>query len=674
MIKVKRKIFIKQDGFKNCGMTCLLMIIQYYGGYIPKTILEEKTKTTRSGTNAYNLIEAAKELGFEAYGMNYKLDMKTPFLPAIFHVVIDNYNHFVVIYEINKEKKYLIVADPASKIKKMSFDEFNKIFTGKILIFYPIRKIVKYQKPKVIPYIKKMIINKKFLICFILSFLTIIISLCFLIFLKQLLNLNKNMLLPILFLVIIKYIVNMIKDHYIISYNKKINSDCNINIYQNILSLPYAFYRNHTTGETISRIQDMDNINSIVGISLLIITDFLIMIFTGIMLYAINKVLFLVSFIISLIYVINYFVYNKKLIIAIEEFKLKKSLYTSYITESIVGFESIKGQNLTDHFIEKFKIKNADYLKSTVNYEKIKANISNQLNLINDIIPITLLTLGSVLISKNLLTLETLVLFYIILTYFLNPIQNLIETSMIFKDIKISLEHILELSVKQKQIPRTSIGNIELNDISFEKNDQKILNKITFKINLKDKIMFIGKSGSGKSTILKLLKQYYQANNILVDKENINNLDFGSKVTYISQNEFLFTDTIMNNITMGKDISEKKLKKVIKICELENIIKRDPLGLNSLIEENGFNFSGGEKQRIILARSLINIQDYLFIDEGLGEMDKNLERRIIKNLFKYYKDKTIIIVSHRLDNIDLFNKVIKLEDDIEVIEKKKGGI
>ena len=167
--------------------------------------------------------------------------------------------------------------------------------------------------------------------------------------------------------------------------------------------------------------------------------------------------------------------------------------------------------------------------------------------------------------------------------------------------------------------------------------------------------MVLGSSGSGKSTLFKILKQNYE---IKRDKVYINGIDINdyklNNIVYVSQNEILFSDTIENNI--GNDIY-----KVSKICLVDEIVKKTQLGYKTLIEENGFNLSGGEKQRIILSRALANPFDILIIDEGLSQVDTNMERVIIKNILKEYQDKTIIFISHRLDNIDLFNQVIKIE-------------
>ena len=138
--------------------------------------------------------------------------------------------------------------------------------------------------------------------------------------------------------------------------------------------------------------------------------------------------------------------------------------------------------------------------------------------------------------------------------------------------------------------------------------------------------------------------------------------DIRKNVTYISQNEQLYNDTIKNNIILDRDVDEKKFIDVCNMVYVNEIVKDNMLSYNYRLEENGANISGGQRQRIILARSLLKNSKIILIDEGLNEIDINLERKILKNIFKYYKEKTIIIVSHRFDNMDLYNRVVKLED------------
>jgi ATP-binding cassette subfamily B protein len=340
------------------------------------------------------------------------------------------------------------------------------------------------------------------------------------------------------------------------------------------------------------------------------------------------------------------------------------------MTEAITGFESVKGQNLESNIISNFKSRNKSFLNTLRNYQKQKNKIYHIRDLTNDFSLILLFTVGIYLENNNLLTYSNFILFYTLFNFFLDPFKNLIEIKYLLDEQKISFKRIMELNTKEEEKEKIESGIIRFKNTTLEKNNWNLKN-INLSIYPKDKIMIIGHSGSGKSTLLKHIKQYYQTNNIYINNQPLKNVSLKEQITYISQNEILFTDTLYNNITMGSNIDNKTLNKIIKICRLNSIIKRNPLGIMMLIEENGFNLSGGDKQRIILARALSQNKNYLFIDEGLGEVDTNLERKILKDLFKYYQDKTILFVTHRLDNMDLFSKVIKFDKEVELIKKEE---
>ena len=176
--------------------------------------------------------------------------------------------------------------------------------------------------------------------------------------------------------------------------------------------------------------------------------------------------------------------------------------------------------------------------------------------------------------------------------------------------------------------------------------------------------MLVGVSGSGKSTLLKIIKKYLKVKNNMIFIDNIDINDYSneafSQISYIAQNELLFTDTIYENIDLYRDIGIREILDASSLCHVNSIFKSD-LGLNSMIEENGFNLSGGERQRIILARTILNNSKIVLIDEGTNQLDVSLERKILKGVFEKYKEKTFIVISHRLDNLDLFNHFVKIE-------------
>ena len=195
------------------------------------------------------------------------------------------------------------------------------------------------------------------------------------------------------------------------------------------------------------------------------------------------------------------------------------------------------------------------------------------------------------------------------------------------------------------------------------------LKDINIDISKGEKVIITGHSGSGKSTLLKILMKFYNdyEGKITINGHNIKAVD--PCISYISQNEKIFSDTIYNNIVLD---NSNDLNKVVELCHLDELIDSN-LGYNKVIEEDGFNISGGQKQRIVLARTLLKDFEILLIDEGMNQIDINLERKILKKIFNVYKDKTIIIVSHRLENLDLFDRLITIEKGIITRNIKKNG-
>ena len=169
--------FVKQEGLKDCGVACLLMIVRYYKGNLSIERLRDLTRTNKNGTSAYNLVNAANQIGFDAHGIKCELsDFNNIVLPCICHVVIDNsYKHFVVVYEVNFEKRYLVVADPGLSIRKMSFEDFNKIWSGVVITLYPNASIPYTKDIKVSEFIFKNVVRFKseLILLILLSFIII---------------------------------------------------------------------------------------------------------------------------------------------------------------------------------------------------------------------------------------------------------------------------------------------------------------------------------------------------------------------------------------------------------------------------------------------------------------------------------------------------------------------
>lgn len=657
------------------------MIINFYGGNLPIDQIRDLTKTDKNGTTAFHIIEACKSIGFNAEGIKTSLEQlnkENLILPCIAHVVIDGkYKHFVVIYKIDFKNKKIIIADPSCSIKKITFSEFQKMWSGVLITLYPLKKLPLTQNISFIDFLLKIIkLHKTFVFNIImLSIFITIFSVISSFYMKNILDaINYNNLTIIfiffLFINIFKILSDFFRNKLLIYLNQKIDLLLTLDTYKKIISLPYNYYHTRTTGDIISRVNDLSIIrNMITKVSLSLFIDLPLALVTFIIFYIINTKLFFISLIIVFIYLLLMIFSKNRITNNINTIQVNKSETMSYMIETINGFETVKSVGNEAQIIDKFEKKYVKFLKNIFKFDNYNNTISILKDLVNAIGYLTIIYVGAKMVTLGNLTFGDLLVFVNLLNYFLEPIKNIIDLNSEIKEAKNSLRRILEL-FKNENKKQTFIDNVKVKEISFNNLSysydykEKQLKNINLKLK-KQKILILGKSGSGKSTLFKLLMRYYEIprNQIIINGYDIN--DYKDDVikqnfSYISQNEILYTDSIYNNLKIDKNITEEQIIEISKKCFIDEFL--NDLGLNMLIEENGYNLSGGQRQRIILARALLKNFEVLIIDEGLSQMDINLERKILKNLFKMYENKMIIVISHRLDNMDLYDRVIELKN------------
>ena len=638
---------VKQNGLKNCGPACLASVISYYGGYVSIDSLETLMHTTKDGTSAYNFIEAARKIGFESYG--YKVDkldeLKCPFIA---HVVISNsYNHFVIVYKIDDK---VLIGDPAFKVRYITKDEFEKIFSHVVITLNPIKKLPNNKPKSLFSYTKGIILKYRYIFIYIivLSLLTGMISLINSLLIRYIIDniyiINKIYLIFIL-VFIIKYLLNWYKNNFIIYLNKKISNYLANGINHSLISLPYIYYKNHRVGEIVSRFNDINTIINFIDDVVISLTIIPMISLFFIFLYLESKLLFKYTMLILLVYVIiNYFI-SLKLKNDINILKAEESSYNSLFIESLNAFESIKGINLEKHITNKLNEKFKSLKKTLCNTLKKYSMKEIVLEIILNMGLIMIIIIGFI----NKITIGSIVSFYLIYEYISSLLTSFMSFIISYKEASIA-----SLRIQELMHPVTSDmvypGLIEYKNVTYKLGDKTILDNINLKILEGEKLIIIGNSGSGKSTLVKALKGYYNIKGIYINGDIVNKkID---NISYISENDYLFEDTIYGNLFCDDD---NKIIKMTNMCHMNK-------NLYTFVEENGFNLSGGEKARIILTRALLKPFDILIIDELLDRLSVDMEKYILKNIFNYFSNKTIIVITHRNDNINLFNHLIKMEN------------
>ncbi len=673
---------IRQRDFKDCGVCSLASIIEYYGGYVSLEKLRLDTKATNEGTTALNIIEASKKYGFDAMGIKVaNLTSDKVSLPAIAHMQGKNgLNHYVVIYKITNDK--VILMDPAKGKVVKSKDDFYEEWSHILLIFHPQRKITVFQKEntligiflKIIMQEQKLfiliIINSIFLIVF-----TIIGSYYFQVMIDAI-NLNYPLIYLKIFvvvfglLVILKLVFGYLRRYFENYLNKNIDCLLNSNFLNHIFNLPLEVITSRTSGEIITRVSELANIkNLFTEIFITCLLDFALMLTSLPLLYSISNKLFLAIFLSLLLYLVvgiitSKIIYQK----AYQNIELEAE-FNNILLENVQMLSSIKNLNVTDNRLSKLETSLSALLYDNFKLGKFWTNENFGKNAIYELGFFIINTWGFYLIFKGKLEITALVTFNTLLGLFLDPIKNCIDSLPKYNFVKATFSKINDfLSLNKEtlgQKEKLSNNKIIIKNLSFSYDSLKsTFNHFNLFIKPGEFVSLKGRSGSGKSTLCKILDKYITnyKGEIIIGNRNIKDLSIATireNITYVGQNEALISGSIKENILLDREIDSKRFTQICNICGIEQIVFKKALRYETSINNDSTNISGGEAQRIILARAILNDFEILILDEALSEVDYQTERKIIKNLKHYFPSKTIIYITHK-NHDQLFDRVIEL--------------
>ena len=695
---------IIQSERNDCGPTCIKMIASYHGVEFSLDTIRDLCETNRSGSTLTGLINSAEKIGFDTRAAKTpfeKLQDHAELFPAILHW---NHNHFVVLFRISRNRYY--VSDPELGICEYNEQEFLSQWIGEdpnmdsqnegvILYLSPsengFSKDLRDSKPlsfldKLSILLSEKIKENKFLFygLFALVLIAIVLEFSLPFFIQGIVDhaiseqsyrLLGLFTISYIFLYLTLKFSEIIREWILIILSMKINISLVSAFMKKLSKLPISYFDTKDTGDIIERIEDHEKVEQ------LVLTGAIFTLFSSIslLLYSIillvyNPWIFLVYLTMTVVFgvwVSLFFKYRRKL--DFKKFALRGK-ENSTILEVIGGMQELKLNNAQELKQEKWEKVKTDLYKVLMSGLKIEQLQIDGATIISEIKKIIIISLSAYLVISNDISFGMLLAISYILGQTDAPMHRLISSFNQFQDTKISLERIFEIRNRKEEKtglkPNKAVFNkeISISELSFKYpgKSAKVLESISFKIPANKTTAIVGMSGSGKTTLLKLLLMFYEnfEGQIKIGDISINTLDpvfWRNNCGVVMQEGYIFNDTIKNNIIMDLPLDQDALDNAIKLANLSETLLDLPLGLETKIGNEGQILSTGQKQRIQIARAVYKNPELLLFDEATSALDSKNEREISQNLNTFFKNKTTVIIAHRLSTVKNAENIIVLE-------------
>jgi ATP-binding cassette subfamily B protein len=692
--------FVKQYDAMDCGPACLKMIAGFYKKNFTLDYLRKKCFITKEGVSFLGLSEAADSVGFRTLGVKIPFEMleKKVTLPCIVHW---RQRHFVVVYKITKDKVW--IADPATGLITYSHGEFEKNWattltdgkqTGLALVIEPtpalyntedqpekaggFRFLLKYFR------LYRKYFGQLLLGLLIGSFIQLIIP-----FLTQSIidvGINNNdigfiylILFAQLALVLGRMSVEFIRGWLLLHIGSRVNVAIVSGFLQKLMALPVAFFDTKLTGDIFQRIEDNNRIEEfLTSASLSILFSFVNLVVFGIVLGIFSiKIfgLFLAGTALYILWVSLFMKSRAKL----DNIRFKEmSASNSKLINIINGMQEIK---LTQSELSKrwdWENHQASLFGLKVKGLGLIQYQSAGATLINEVMNILITIVAAAAVIKGNMTLGMMLAVQFIIGQMNVPVNQIIGFFRMSQDAKMSLDRLAEVHNMQDEEsdPENKVQRlpdnktVQTSDLSFQYEGPRspfALKNATLQIEANKVTAIVGVSGSGKTTLLKLLLRFYQpvSGNISIGGTELSNISlklWREKVGAVMQDGFLFPDTIAGNIAPGIErIDENRLLQAAETANIRGFIETLPLGFNTKIGANGHGLSEGQKQRLLIARIIYKNPEIVIFDEATNSLDANTEKAIVENLSGFFKEKTVIIVAHRLSTVRNADKIVVLD-------------
>ncbi|MEQ9234027.1 ABC transporter transmembrane domain-containing protein [Coleofasciculus sp. E2-BRE-01] len=703
---IRRYPYFAQQSASDCGAACLVMVSRYWGKRFSLNRLRDIANVDHNGASLRGLSAAAESIGFSTRPVKASLDqLAKQKLPAIVHW---EGKHYIVVYEITR--KLVVVADPAIGQKTLSHWEFKQNWTGYALLLQP-TALFKDEKESTTPFWQFFELIKPhglvMLEVFVASLFIQIFGLVTPLFTQLILDrvvvqrsgltlmaVGIGLLMFSLFRVAMLGLRQYLLDHTA----NKLDLALIVGFIRHTFRLPLGFFESRYVGDIISRVQENRKIERFLsGEALSILLDLLtVFIYVGLMVWYSWKMALLALAIVPPFFLLA-------LIATPFLRRISREIFNTYATENSYLIEALSGVRTVK----------ATAVEQTVRWhweellnQEIKTGFSGQVignrlqifsNTIEAVATTALLWFGAHLVIQNQLTIGQLVAFNMLLGNIIMPFQRLTVLWNQLQEVVIAVERINDVLDAEpeedlQEQARATLplmrGDVRFDNVTFRyhpESDSNVLENLSFEVKSGQMVALVGRSGSGKTTVSKLVLGLYPPTEgkVLIDGHDITSLSLRSlrqQVGVVDQDTFLFGGTIRENISLGHPGARlEEIMEAARLAGADEFIKQLPMGYETQIGEGGGMLSGGQRQRIAIARALLGNPRLLVLDEATSHLDAESERIIQRNLSGIFQGRTTLVIAHRLSTVRNADQILVLDRGVliesgthEELMKKRG--
>ena len=677
--RVKTPTVIQMEAVE-CGAAALGIILGYYGRHVPLETLRMECGVSRDGSKANNVLRAARNLGLEAKGFRHELEtlleLKTP------AILFWNFNHFLVLEGFKNGKVYL--NDPACGPRVVSWEELDASFSGVVLTF---EKTDAFEKggepPKMRDALARRLESSKPALTYavIAGLLLVIPGLVIPTFSRLFIDdvlvegegsLLRPLLIGMVLTAILRGALTYMQEYYLLRMETRLALSHASQFFYHILRLPVSYFSQRYAGEVGSRVLINDKIAKLISGQLTtMILDCLLVVFYGLLMMTYDVLLTVVCIGLALINIAVVKLAGRMRVDASRRLMQEQGKLVGTAMGGLSMIETLKATGAETEFFARWAGYQAKALKAQQDLGKIGQYVNIVPPLINTLTTTAILVLGGLRVMDGALTVGMLVAFQSLMASFSRPINTLVQFGGAIQELEADMNRIddvLNYPQDVKYLPEPEMpdslkkivklsGHIEFKNLTFGYSplEPALIEGFDLAIEPGQRVALVGGSGSGKSTVARILSGLYQPWEGEVLFDGVSRSEIPSKlihdsVAMVDQEVFLFQGSVSENLSMwDSTMPDVKITNACRDAEIDEVIQTRPGGYKSGVEEGGTNFSGGQAQRLEIARALVGDPTVLILDEATSALDSNTERAIDDHVRR--RGCTCVIIAHRLSTI-----------------------